>query len=225
VATASTLASAALPTTGGTITGSLGLNSNVIFDNDLFNRKLVLYNNTNDDHGFCGLGTNASILRYQVPLAYHHAFYSGLTSNTSSELMRITGTGNVGIGLVSPSYKLHVNGTIYAVGDITAFSDARSKTALRQIDGALDKIDALHGYTYERTDEGFALGAEGKRYAGVLAQEVQQVLPEVVYTDNDGSLSVAYGNLVSLLIQGIKELRQEVAALRAPPPPTALTLC
>ena len=89
----------------------------------------------------------------------------------------------------------------------TATSDRRLKTDLQCIEGALDKVSTLTGYTFSRID------APG-RHTGLIAQDVQAVLPEAV-TDNDGTLGLAYGNLVGLLVEAIKELRAEVVELRA----------
>ena len=100
------------------------------------------------------------------------------------------------------------SGNFTATGDVTAFSDARLKKNIESIPAALEKVSAINGVTYERTD------LEGVRQAGVLAQEVEAVLPEVVLTNEEGIKSVAYGNLVGLLIEAIKELKDEVESLK-----------
>jgi hypothetical protein len=99
------------------------------------------------------------------------------------------------------------NGDFTAVGDVTAFSDARLKTALQAIPDALAKVQSLTGYTYTRIDTGV-------RQTGVVAQEVQKVLPEAV-SDTGDHLAVAYGNMVGLLIEAIKELADRVKELEA----------
>jgi hypothetical protein len=96
------------------------------------------------------------------------------------------------------------NISIYAAGDIASFSDARYKTDVRRIDGALDKVSAIGGYTFERSANG---SGGGRRMAGVLAHEVAAVLPEVVSADTDGMMHVSYGNIAALLIEAVKELR------------------
>ncbi len=93
-----------------------------------------------------------------------------------------------------------------AGGSITAYSDIRLKTDLTKITDALSKVSRLNGYTYTRKDT-------GARQTGVVAQEVQEVLPEAV-VDNGEHLAVAYGNLVGLLIEAIKELKSEVDQLK-----------
>ena len=99
------------------------------------------------------------------------------------------------------------SGSIHAEGDITAFSDGRLKENIEPIRGALDKVNILHGITFNSK-------GQKKRQAGLIAQDLQKVLPEVVHENEDGMLSVAYGNTVSLLVEAIKELRAEVAELR-----------
>ena len=96
------------------------------------------------------------------------------------------------------------NGAFTATGDITAYSDARLKDNVKTIDGALDKVAAMRGVTYHK---------DGKQGTGVIAQEMQEVMPEVVM-QNDEYLSVAYGNLVGVLIEAVKELRAEVEELK-----------
>ena len=140
---------------------------------------------------------------------------------TSSNLFWDNVNARLGVGINTPSFPLHVNGSavsgsnnvsIFASHDIAAFSDARKKTALAPITSALDKVSQLTGYTFERIDT-----PNGKRMAGVLAQEVEKVLPEVVNSDQEGYLNVSYGNMVGLLINAIKELKTEVDELKPKP--------
>lgn len=95
--------------------GTLDPQASLQFDSSLANRKIVLFQSTNNDHEFYGFGINSDALRYQVEYTgADHIFYAGTSASTSNELMRIKGTGNVGIGATSPSEKLEVNGTIKA---------------------------------------------------------------------------------------------------------------
>lgn len=104
------------------------------------------------------------------------------------------------------------SGDFVSPGNVVAYSDSRVKTNVETITGALDKIGEIRGVTYDRTD------ITTDRQMGVIAQEVQKVCPEVVHTVNRGAagdiLGVSYGNLVGLLIEGIKELRSELDELR-----------
>src|SRR6056300_1231837 len=117
----------------------------------------------------------------------------------TSKLFVNTQTGRVGVGTTTPSYPLHVIGNIYRTGNITAYSDKRAKSDIVKIENALDKIDQLNGYTYTMNDE---------RYTGLIAQEVLPVLPEAVVGSEETSYAIAYGNMMGLVIEAIKELRK-----------------
>lgn len=101
--------------------------------------------------------------------------------------------------------KLISQDEIISSGDITAFSDIRLKTNIEKIDNALDKIAQISGYTYDMNN---------KRSTGVIAQEVEKVLPEVVQNREDGYKTVAYGNMIGLLIEAIKELKEEIKEIK-----------
>lgn len=88
--------------------------------------------------------------------------------------------------------------------DVTAFSDERLKSDIRTIDNALDKVMNMRGVTFDR---------EGRKGTGVIAQEMQKVMPEVVH-DEGVYMSVAYGNLVGVLIEAVKELKAEIEELK-----------
>lgn len=117
-------------------------------------------------------------------------------------------TGSTVCTLGTDSTSLTIDTPVVSTGDITAFSDARLKTNLERIDNALFKVCTLTGYTYTRTDT-------GAEQTGLLAQDVQKVLPEAVHTTDTGTLSIAYGNLVGLLVEAVKELKNEVDRLNA----------
>jgi hypothetical protein len=97
------------------------------------------------------------------------------------------------------------DGSWTSVGNVTAYSDVRLKSNIQTIESGLDKVCAMRGVTFEK---------DGVRNLGVIAQEVEAVIPEVVHTQNDGMKSVAYGNIVGVLIEAIKELKQEIETLK-----------
>ena len=109
-------------------------------------------------------------------------------------------------------YTFDDNGSFTATGNVTAYSDVRLKDEIEVIDDALAKVNQLRGVTFVRTDE-----EELGRQTGVIAQEVEAVLPEAVLTADDdiGTKSVAYGNMVGLLIEAVKELTARVEDLEA----------
>jgi Chaperone of endosialidase len=101
---------------------------------------------------------------------------------------------------------LSVSGSITATGDITAFSDIRTKMNVETISEAIYKVKQLRGVSYISK-----FNMEPR--IGVIAQEVERVVPEVVHTHSEGLKSVAYQNLVGLLIEAIKDLEARVAEL------------
>jgi len=103
---------------------------------------------------------------------------------------------------------ISVSGSITATGDITAYSDARLKADIETIADALDRVRALRGVTFTRRDT-------GSRGIGLVAQELAPIVPEAVMTHDDGLMSVAYGNLVGVLIEAVKELADKVDRLEA----------
>lgn len=92
--------------------GTTSANAPLQFNQTISGRKIVLWEGANNDHQVYGFGITSNILRYQVDASVaNHVFYSGINSTSSLELMRITGTGFVGIGTASPLAMLHVVNT------------------------------------------------------------------------------------------------------------------
>jgi hypothetical protein len=118
---------------------------------------------------------------------------------------------NNSVKIATASGGVNVTGTLTATTEVTVSSDVRFKSNIETIDSALDKVKAMRGVYFDKH------GAEDKRSVGVIAQEMQKVMPEVVVTDDteDKHLSVAYGNLVGVLIEAVKELSEEVEKLGA----------
>ena len=102
------------------------------------------------------------------------------------------------------------NGSFTATGDITAFSDVNLKENIEEIGGALDLIRGIRGVRYDwRDTERF----NDRRQIGVIAQEAEETLPEVVHTNEDGEKLVNYEKMVPVLLEAIKELEARVAEL------------
>lgn len=146
---------------------------------------------------------NAATLRCD---ANRWRVYMGGAGN-SQETLTVTETGRVGVKDSTPSYKLDVAGTIRATGDVIAFSDERVKENIKTIDNSLEKVNKLRGVEFNKI-------GENKKSIGVIAQEIEKIIPEVVRTDDEGMKSVAYGNVVGVLIEAIKELNAEVKDLK-----------
>jgi hypothetical protein len=94
-------------------------------------------------------------------------------------------------------------GSLYCVGNVTAYSDIRHKKDIVKLDNALEKVEKLNGYTYTRIND-------GKRYTGLIAQEVLEVLPEAVIADEKGDYSLAYGNMAGLFVEAMKEMKSKL---------------
>ena len=107
-------------------------------------------------------------------------------------------------------YTFNDNGSFTATGNITAYSDIRLKDDIKVIEEASKKIQTLSGNTYLRND----LKDPNKRYGGLIAQEVELILPEAVAESEDGIKTVDYNAVVALLVEGIKELKQEIEDLK-----------
>ena len=129
------------------------------------------------------------------------------TASTSATTGAITTTGGVGIGGA-----LFTTGAITSANNITAYSDSRIKDNIIVIDDALNKVSKLKGVTYNRID----VDDKDKRYVGLIAQDVQSVMPEAVNVNNDeiNTLSVDYQGLIGLLVESIKELKLEIDVLK-----------
>jgi hypothetical protein len=89
---------------------------------------------------------------------------------------------------------------------VIAFSDKRVKENIVTLSNSLEKVKQLRGVSYNK------IGEEEKKI-GVIAQEILEVLPEVVQQDNNGMYSVAYGNIVAVLIESIKEQQTRIESL------------
>lgn len=130
---------------------------------------------------------------------------TGISYNNSTGVITCTvdTPAEVGLGNLSNNGN-NLSGNFVATGNVTAFSDERLKENVQTIEGALDKVAQMRGVTYNYKSE----LNDGQRGTGVIAQEIQQVMPEVV--EEGEYLSVAYGNLVGVLIEAVKELKVEL---------------
>jgi hypothetical protein len=146
-----------------------------------------------------------------APNGVHFTFYSpvgsggGLTAKnfTLYKYGPTSGTGNTvfTIDFNDANNTLVYNYDIIATGNVTAYSDIRLKENIETIDNPLEKIQKMRGVYYTLKED-----SSSKRKIGVIAQEMEEVLPEVVYTgtSEDKWKSVAYGNIVAVLIEGMK---------------------
>jgi hypothetical protein len=157
--------------------------------------------------GLTGTGSNGQLTVWgpsntlqDVPL------YSGLTIPTA---------GTFGVGAApSGTYRLEVSGKVKSNG-INETSDQRLKKNILGIDNALSKVVQMRGVTYDWKTEEFPEKnfSKGLQY-GLIAQELEAIVPELVSTDNEGWKSVEYSHIVPLLIEAIKEQQKTIDRLQ-----------
>ena len=179
---------------------------------------------------FNGSGSPAGV-GVTIAAGYVATVYSPDGNNiyfTDSDQVRITGstmTGNLVVGASSASgATLTVNNTgaanalvvsggnvttsgqFTAQNNVTAYSDLRLKENIETIENALEMVKKMRGITFNTKKDGM-------RSAGFVAQELQEVFPDVVYEDYAGYLHIAYGNITSVLVNAVKELAEKVEKL------------
>jgi len=153
-------------------------------------------------------------------------FHTGTNAAAPSVRMVISNQGNVGIGTTSPGVALDVvgNARFSAIGSgtyvgavnrtadgtlTTATSDIRLKTDITTINNALDKVKALRGITFNWKDP-----SNPKRMMGMIAQEVMDVVPELVFQNpTDGFYGINYGETAGLLIEAMKEQQAQIETI------------
>jgi len=197
-----------------TSTGKIGLNTNIV---DPFTAdNLVLDVGSQAGGGLTIVGTEASASL----ISFAHNTGSGdlqgfVSYRHQDQNLRLGASGSVQIDvtdtLTTIKSNLDVSGSINATGDITAFhsSDERLKDNISPIANANEKVKAIGGYTYEWNDKSEHNGKD----VGVIAQEIEKVLPELVVDRDNGYKAVKYDKLVALLIQSNKELIKRVEDL------------
>ena len=130
-------------------------------------------------------------------------------SNVSDADLLIKGNDG-GSGITACTFDMSAAGAATFNNDVTAFSDIRLKEEINTIDNALERVQGMRGVFFDRTDNSQI------RQTGVIAQEVEPFLPEVVRETKDENKikSVAYGNMVGVLIEAIKELNAKIEKLQ-----------
>jgi hypothetical protein len=146
--------------------------------------------------------------------------FGDASSNIANIKYKLTVDGNItcNTGGIENADALYVNGPssingtlvviekIYAISGISSLSDRNVKDELQIITNSLEKIKQLTGYTYKRTDT-------GKKETGLIAQDVEKVLPEVINKTKDDKLSIDYGNMMGLVVEAIKSLEKRLNTL------------
>jgi hypothetical protein len=157
-------------------------------------------------------------------------YYAGTGISISGTTIRCTVDSAAEVGLSNftqsaGNYTLCSANSFICTGDITAFysSDINLKENIQVIPNALEKISAIRGVSYDWKDHVLTAKRDAPLYLnpkhdiGVIAQEVEAVIPEIVAERQDGTKGVRYERLIALLIEGIKELKAELEVLKDGP--------
>lgn len=188
-------------TIAGSINGNAATVTNGVYttgDQTIGGSKTFSSVLTNSAGRFTTNNTGLGMYEMHLPGVAARAWY--LSTDGITRLGTTNGAGVTSTVLAA----INATGDLTATGNVTAYSDIRLKKDLHVITHALDKLRRLTGYTYTRIDT-------GERQTGLVAQDVERVLPEAVVSGEH--LSVAYGNLAGLMVEAIKELDKRVELL------------
>jgi hypothetical protein len=154
--------------------------------------------------------SDSGAVRWYIPGTTANDIFRTYQRASDNTLITQYGSFGAGTGSYDTVFSLDSAGNVIVDGNVTAYSDITLKDNIETINNALNKVNQVRGVTYTRRD----LQDKQTRYTGVIAQEIESVLPEAVMTDSDGVKSVAYGNVIGLLIESIKELDAKVDKLQ-----------
>jgi len=144
-----------------------------------------------------------------------------MANGANNRIVTATGTDaqNAEANMTFDGSTLVITGAITATGDITAFqvSDKSLKENISNIKNAVDKVSKINGVYYNWTKEALEKHKHliDVKEVGVIAQDVEAVLPEIVATREDGTKAVKYDRLCALLIESVKELKKEIEELKS----------
>jgi hypothetical protein len=155
------------------------------------------------------LNSDSGAVRWYIPGSSTNNIFKTYQRASDNTLITQYGAFGGGSGSFANIFYLDSSGNVTTSGNVTAYSDITLKDNIETIPNALNKVTQVRGVTYTRRD----LADKQTRYTGVIAQEIESVLPEAVMTDGDGIKSVAYGNVIGLLIESIKELNAKIEQL------------
>jgi hypothetical protein len=197
--TSNSITSAAL-NTANVIVNTANNTANNLYDvaNVVFNVANSAYDTANDAFS---LSSNAANLIYEV-------LDDNANDTTLFVALFTSNTGTPNTAYVS-SEKLYYNpstGQLSAT-NFDSLSDVNKKTDIETIKTAIETVMGLRGVTFKWKDTGF-------KSMGLIAQEVESVVPEVVLTNKDGEKSVTYGSLIGLLVESVKDLNNKIAELQ-----------
>lgn len=162
--------------------------------------------------GQMGVGTTVPNSKFQINAITGDAMRVQISGNTK---FFIAADGKVGIGgFFTPSYDLDVSGTIGGNG-VSYHSDKRWKKNITTLGGSLELVKSLRGVSYNWKKEQFKeMKFNDRLQIGFVAQEVEEVMPELVDTDVNGFKSVKYANITAVLVEAIKAQQKQIELLQ-----------
>jgi hypothetical protein len=147
-----------------------------------------------------------------------HSPSQGAMSLTTGGKLSVAHSTRIGYGISDTTtsgatYALDVSGSIGATADVVAYvsSDKRLKDNIKNIANPLEKLEKLNGVEFDWNDKQDLYKGHD---IGVIAQEVEEVLPEIVDTREDGHKAVKYDRMVALLIEAVKEQQEQINELK-----------
>ena len=197
--------------TGGTAV-AINAAGNVGINTTTPGTELHIKQRTNNFNSGVRLESNSNTNYWNQTIGGANGLHFGYNG---ADIVYFTSSGDVGIGTTTPGgYKLYVVGNAWTTGTWGS-SDARLKKNIDPLENTLERVARLNGVNFEwdidqYPDRGFEKG----RQIGLVAQEVEAVIPELVRTDNDGYKSVSYEKLSAVLVEAVKELKAENEALK-----------
>ena len=153
-----------------------------------------------------GSGTDSGV-RIWCSASVHKATAVPLqvANSSGTELFRVHADGNIGVGSAAPSAKIDVAGTVKAT-DFDSTSDIRLKTNVQVIENPLDKVIQIEGVSFNWKED-------NRPALGVIADQVQKIIPELVHGDNPKTVN--YNGLIGLLIEAVKEQQIQIDELKS----------
>lgn len=180
---------------------------------NLINQEILLNNKTlSQPNTFESINLSNNNSNYQLAVTNNNSFY--IDQINSNSTFYIDSNKNIGIGTITPDEKLNVNGNLHVnnslivdqnitASNLNQLSDIKLKSNIKPLTNSLDKVEQLRGVSYLFNNQ---------QNIGLIAQEVEKIIPEVVNEHNDCK-TIAYGNLIALLVEAIKELNQKITKL------------
>lgn len=172
---------------GGERIASIVLGSHISENNLNYSSKIASYNNPSDSGN-----------QFKSDLR----FYTCNSFGSTNEKMRITSVGDIGIGIINPNERLEVDGNIKGSTFITT-SDSRHKENICNLENPLDKICSIRGVNFNFKND------KNQKHAGILAQEVDTIIPEAINKKDDDKWCANYSTFVGYLIESVKTLKKE----------------